>query len=235
MNHPVVAKPIAQEEDRATRAYLAIREAILRRTFQPGQRLQETSLAEWLGMSRTPVREAIWRLQSAGLIEYASTGGAIVAELSIDDIEHTYQVIEMLEGLASRLAAERVGPDDAAPIDTTLERMRAAADAGEVDAWIELDGQLHNVIRAIAANRKLSQLADQVYPLIERVRNTYLREGADPDRLAVLTAQHCAMGEAILAKDPDRAEALTRRLFADARRNNVRLLRHWVSPLRHSF
>jgi DNA-binding GntR family transcriptional regulator len=89
MNHPVFAKPIAQEEDRATRAYLAIREAILRRAFQPGQRLQETSLAEWLGMSRTPVREAIWRLQSDGLIEYASTGGAIVAELSIDDIENT--------------------------------------------------------------------------------------------------------------------------------------------------
>jgi DNA-binding FadR family transcriptional regulator len=104
-----------------------------------------------------------------------------------------------------------------------------------VETWIRLDAELHNVVRAIAANPKLVQLADQVYPIVERVRSTYLREGSEPDRLAVLTAQHCAMGEAILAKEPDRAEALTRQLFADARRNNVRLLRHWVSPLRRSF
>jgi DNA-binding GntR family transcriptional regulator len=123
----------------------------------------------------------------------------------------------MLEGLASRLAAKRLRQEDRASIETILEQMRAAANAGEIEVWIRLDAELHNVVRAIAGNPKLSQMAELVYPLIERVRNTFLLEGSEPDRLAVPTSQHCAMGAAILAGEPDRAEALTRQLFADAR------------------
>jgi len=225
----------AQEEDLATSAYQAIRHAIQTLSFQPGQRLQEKPLAEWLGMSRTPVREAMWRLQSDGLISRSFTGGLAVAELSIDDIENTYYVIEVLEGMASRLAATRMREENGTSIETILDQMRAAAAADELEVWLRHDAELHNVIREIAGNPKISQIAEQIYPLIERVRNTFLIEGDEPDRLVIPTAQHCAMGAAILAADPDRAEALTRRLFADAREVNIRLLRRWVSPLRRSF
>jgi DNA-binding GntR family transcriptional regulator len=225
----------AREEDRATRAYREIREAILTLTFQPGQQLQETFLAQWLGTSRTPVREALRRLQSEGLVESVSTRGVVVAQVSVDDVENAYYVIEMLEGLASRLAAERLSADDAVAVQAILDQMRAAAAAVDLEAWVRLDAELHDTIRAIAANPKLTQVAGLVYPVIERVRNIFLREGPEPDRVATATADHCAMGEAILARAPDRAEALTRQLFAKARQDNVRLLRHWVSPLRRSF
>jgi DNA-binding GntR family transcriptional regulator len=226
---------LTRDDHRAGRAYREIRAAILNLTFQPGQKLQETSLARWLGISRTPVREALQRLQSEGLIEAQSSRGVVVAQVSLEDVENAYRLLEVIEGLSSRLAAERLSEDGAAALSALTDQMRAAADAGDLDGWIKLDAELHDAVRAVAANPKLSQVASTVYPTIERVRSIYLREGAEPDRLAAVTADHWAMSEAIVARDGARAEALTRRLFAEARANNVRLLRHWVVPLRRSF
>ena len=226
---------LARDGHRAGRAYREIREAILNLTFQPGQKLQETPLARWLGTSRTPVREALRRLQSEGLIEAEPSRGVVVAQASLEDVENSYRLLEVIEGLASRLAAERLTDDGAAALSALIDQLRAAADAGDLDSWVKLDAELHDAIRAVAANPKLAQVASTVYPTIERVRSIHLREGSEPDRLAAVTADHCAMTEAILARDGLRAEELTRRLFAEARANNVRLLRHWVAPLRRSF
>lgn len=226
----------SRDGDLSSRAYQAIREAILDLTFQPGQQLQESYLAQWLGISRTPVREALRRLQSEGLIEASSfSRGVTVAQVSVEDVENAYLIVEVIEGLASRLAAERLTAEGEATLREILDQMREAAATSDMERWIRLDGRLHDEIRKIAANPKLSQMAGLVYPVIERVRNTYLREGPEPDRLAVVTEAHRAMGEAILNRNPALAEQLTRGLFSRARQDNVRLLRHWVAPLRRSF
>lgn len=224
-----------REPDLATRAYEGIREAILNLSFQPGQPLQEMALASWLGTSRTPVREAIRRLQSEGLVEGSPSRGVIVAQVSVDDVEHAYQVIELLEGLAGRLAAQRLTDAGAIRLRRLMEQLQAAAVAAGRKRWTQIDAEFHDTIREIAANPKLSQVANLVYPVIERVRSLYLLEGHEPDTMAVATADHCAIGEAILARDAARAEDLTRQLFAKAGADNVRLLRRWVSPLRRSF
>jgi len=218
-----------------TSAYQQIRAAILRMEFQPGQKLQETALAEWLGTSRTPVREALRQLQGEGLIETSASRGVVVAEVSIDDIENAYLVLEVLEALASLLAAERLADADASRLRAILDDMNDPASTMTVDRWAGLDSDFHDTIRSIAANPKLAQVANMVYPVIECVRSTYLREGSEPDRLATAISSHTELGEAILARDGPRAETLTRALFAKARLDNVRLLRHWVLPLRRSF
>lgn len=227
--------PAARGVDRTDRAYQQIRDAILTMALQPGQQLQENALAEWLGTSRTPVREALRRLQAEGLIDRFSARGAVVAQVSIDDVENAYLVLEVLEALASRLAAERMTDEGAARLRGLLGRMRDAATAGALDAWTKLDGEFHDAIRGVAANPKLSQVATITYTTIERVRSTYLRDGSEPDRLSRAAADHVELGEAIVARDAARAEALTRQLFAKARVDNVRLLRHWVEPLRRNF
>jgi DNA-binding GntR family transcriptional regulator len=221
--------------DLAARAYREIRKAIIDLDFQPGQQLQETFLAQWLGTSRTPVREALHRLQGEGLIEGLSSRGAVVAQVSVDDIENAYLVIEVVEGLASRLAAERRTADDAAALRACLDRLSAAAIAADLEGWASVDADLHETIRAIARNAKLDQVAHIAYPVIERVRSMYLREGHEPDRLGVAMAAHRDLVEAILAGEGERAEGLARALFTRARQDNVRLLRHWVAPLRRSF
>lgn len=234
--HPPPLIPIGTDgRDLAQRAYWEIRAAIASMSFQPGQQLQESFLAQWLGISRTPVREAIRRLQSEGLIEILPTRRVIVAQFSIAEIENAYLVIEVMEGLASRLGAERRSKTDADTLLGLIRSMSEAAKSGDTDTWTKLDAQLHDVIRGIASNSKLSQTANIVYPVIERVRNIFLREGTEPDRLVSATIDHSAMVDAIVAGDGPGAEKRTRHLFAKARLDNVRLLQHWVVPLRRSF
>jgi DNA-binding GntR family transcriptional regulator len=228
-------EPAAQAGDLATTAYRRIREAILRMEFQPGQRLQEVEIAAWLGISRTPVRESFRRLQAEGLLQSLATRGVIVAEVSIEEVDDAYRVIEMLEALSSRLAAERLTQDGATAIRLLLDQMRDAAAATELERWVKVDGDFHTTIRAIANNPKLLQVAELVYPIIERVRYLHLREGSEPERLAAETTAHQRLGEAILAQDGELAERLVRQLFTKARQDNVRLLRRWVAPLRRSF
>jgi DNA-binding GntR family transcriptional regulator len=228
--------PTRQEnEDLATWAYREIRRAIIDLAFQPGQQIQEQFLAQWLGTSRTPVREALKRLQGEGLIEGMSSRGAMVAQVSVADIENAYQVIELIEGLASRLAAERLTDEEAARIRECLEKMEAAANGGDQQGWVAFDAELHDVIRSCAVNTKLDQVAHIVYPTIERVRNMYLLDGLEPNRLGNAMDSHRAMADAIFASEAERAETLTRAIFRHAGENNLRLLRQWIVPLRRQF
>jgi DNA-binding GntR family transcriptional regulator len=222
-------------EDLATRAYREIRQAIIDLSFQPGQQVQEVFLAQWLGTSRTPVREALKRLQGEGLIEGMSSRGAVVAQVSVQDVENAYQVIELVEGLASRLAAERLTDEGSAQIRACLERLELAAAADDLTAWAAVDPELHDIIRICARNTKLDQVAHIVYPTVERIRNMYLLDGLEPNRLHVAMADHRALAEAIFCRDGDRAEDLARGLFRRASDDNLRLLRQWVAPLRRHF
>jgi DNA-binding GntR family transcriptional regulator len=224
-----------QGEDLASRAYREIRQAIINLTFQPGQRLQETYLAEWLGTSRTPVREALKRLQGEGLISSLSSRGAVVAEVSVDDVEDAYFVIEAMEGMASRLAASRIGDDGRIILGSHLDRMNEMAAKNDVSGWSQADAQFHDAIRSCAQSPKLDLVAHVVYPTIERIRSMYLLEGHEPDRLSVATVAHLALGDAIRAGNEAEAETLARSLFRQAREDNIRLLRRWVVPLRSSF
>jgi DNA-binding GntR family transcriptional regulator len=231
----VASEPAARAGDLGTTAYRRIRDAVLKMELHPGQRLQEVVIAAWLGISRTPVREAFRRLQAEGLLRSLATRGVVVAEVSIDEVDDAYRVIEMLEALSSRLAAERLTVDGATAIRALLGQMQEAAAATELERWAKLDADLHTTIRALANNPKLVQIADLVYPVIERVRHLHLREGFEPAALAAETVAHRRLGEAILAHAGEQAEALVRALFAKARQDNVRLLRRWVAPLRRSF
>lgn len=227
--------PAAQAGDLASTAYRRIRDAVLRMEFQPGQRLQETDVAAWLGVSRTPVREAFRRLQAEGLLLSLAARGVVVPEVSVDEIDDAYRVIEMLEALASRQAAERLTEDGAASLRALLGQMQEATAATELERWAGIDVDLHAAIRASAANPKLTQIAGLVYPVIDRVRHLHLREGSEPERLAAETVAHRHLGEAILDRNGEQAEILVRKLFTKARQDNVRLLRRWVAPLRRSF
>lgn len=226
---------VAVSADASDRAYSRIRDAIAEQTFEPGQHLQEASLATWLGLSRTPVRDALRRLERDGLVERSGARGVVVAQVTIDDIEHAYLLLEVLEGLAARLAAQRLTPRDALTLERLVQELRDAQARNDLQRWAQVDANLHDTIRAIASYPRLSELVGLVYPVIDRVRNTYLLDGSEPERLGSLQAYHVAMGEAVLARDPELAESLARRLFAEGGRANGALLRRWISPLRRSF
>jgi len=220
--------------DLAAYAYAKIRAAIISLEFQPGEALQETALARRLGASRTPVREALRRLQGEGLVDVAPSKGMIVAQVSVQDVENAYFVIEVLEGVSARLAALRRDAAEADALRQVMARF-TSAEPPALDDWIRVDGAFHDVIRQMAGNPKLIQASAMVYPVIERVRHMHLREHHDADRIADQSAAHLAIGQAILDGDGERAETLMRDLFRLARIDNVRLLRQWIVPLRSSF
>lgn len=234
---PLATAPRGGPLARGTTAhvYHEIRKAIADHTFESGQHLQEAFLADWLGVSRTPVREALRHLERDGLVVPNRARGVVVAQVTIEDIAHGYLLLEVLEGLAARLAAQSITDDEVVELRQMLDEMRAAAATGDFNRWAIADADLHERIRFIAACHKLSELTALVYPVLDRVRNMYLTDGADPEIRAHLMARHLAMGEAIIARDPERAEHLARALFAEGGQANVALLQRWISPLLRSF
>ncbi len=217
------------------RAYAHIREQIVSFALQPGEILSESTLSRALEMSRTPVREALRRLQGEGLVTLDIRFGARVADVSVDDVDHAYRVLEVLEGLAARLAAENHSDQTLAELESTGKRLVAAQSAGDLIAWADADVELHRQIWAIAGNSILLRQLESIYPLIERIRHIHLREEINQSRLVQETQQHLAVITAIQERDGGTAEHLMRDLFHRARVDNVRLLRTWIAPLRSRF
>jgi DNA-binding GntR family transcriptional regulator len=217
------------------RAYRAIRDAIISTELHAGQSLQEHALAVWLGMSRTPVREALRQLTTEGLIESPSPRRLIVAELSAQSVREAYLAIEALEGVMSRQAAERHAEDSDAAIEHALHAMVQATEAGDFEAWIAADNALHQQVHAAAGNRRVTEILDALYVSIERVRHMHLRDGSDVERLRIGYQEHVQYAAPIFARQPGDAERLARELFAHAREQTLSLLDRWVTPLRRVF
>jgi DNA-binding GntR family transcriptional regulator len=220
---------------RRHQAYQAIRAAIVSTDLQAGQSLQEHVLAEWLGMSRTPVREALRQLTAEGLIESPSPRRLIVAELSAQSVREAYLAIEVLEGVTSRQAAEHGTSETDLSIEAAMRAMDLATQSGDFDAWIAADNTLHQHVHAVADNRRIREILDSLYVSIERVRHMHLREGSRVERLRDGYHEHLAYVAPILARQPPEAERLARELFAHAREQTLSLLDRWVTPLRRVF
>jgi DNA-binding GntR family transcriptional regulator len=229
-------RPVAEPDlARRWRAYHAIREAIARTELHAGQSLQEHALAEWLGMSRTPVREALRQLTAEGLIEQRQPRRLVVAELSAQSVREAYLAIEVLEGVLSRQAAEIGSPDGFAAISAALDAMRAATEAGDFDGWIVADNALHAAVHAASGNHRITEILDSLFRTIERVRHMHLREGSRVERLRDGCVEHVEYVGPILARQPAEAESQARLLFANAREQTLSLLDRWVVPLRRVF
>src|SRR3954468_3417022 len=125
------------------RAYAAIRDAIVDGTLQPGEKLKDQELCAWLGLSRTPVREAIARLESDGLVETAPQRFTRVAPLDRREARDAFPVVAALHALAAQLAAPRLTHDDLTRMRVANERFADALRAGDADAALAADDAFH--------------------------------------------------------------------------------------------
>ena len=121
----------------------ALRDAIVSRILEPGERLMEVQLAEAMGVSRTPVREAIRRLELEGFVVMIPRRGAYVAQLSLKDIADAFEIRGALEGLAAGLAAERATEDDIEELGRLLVRMSECLDSGDTKKAVDMDIEFH--------------------------------------------------------------------------------------------
>ena len=193
--------PARRGGSRVARAYAEIKRRILDDEYAAGYQATEPEIAEALGMSRTPVREALIRLEREGLVE--------VVPLSAADMRDIYQVLTCLETeAAGLLARRRPSPEELQPMLKAIADMDAALDAERLDAWADADERFHRALLELCGNRRLAALAFTVWDQVHRARHVTLRLRPRPWRSNV---DHRALLAALGRGDEARARAVHHR------------------------
>lgn len=201
------------------RAYLAVKEAILNGDLPPGSRLVELALADDLGMSRTPVREALNRLLAEELAVVDPMRGMIVKPFDAREVEDFYTLREVLDGLAAKLAAQRISQDQIIRLGALVERMELATEKGDEKALVHANVLFHETIFDASANQRLLSLGRTLSDFVRRLSSVAF---SDPERDREVAREHRAILDALESRDPEQAERCAREHMAHARSHYVR-------------
>jgi DNA-binding GntR family transcriptional regulator len=189
-------------------AYRLVRSRILDNVYPPGHQALEQSLATELGISRTPVREALIRLEKEGLVEVIPRHGMRVLPVSPNDMKEIYEILTALEGMAAELLAKRKPADaELAPLERASRDMARALRADDLEAWAEADACFHRHLIELAGNRLLAEAVLHFWDRAHRVRRLTLRLRPKP---VDSTKEHLALVERIRAGDPRGAHDVNR-------------------------
>jgi DNA-binding GntR family transcriptional regulator len=175
-----------------------LREAIIVGELKPGERLMEVQLAEKMGVSRTPVREAIRKLELEGLVEMLPRKGARVADLSIKDIMDVLEVRATLDGLASALSAERITPDEIRELKHHHAQFISYVEKENLQGSIKKDVEFHDIIYRSSRNDKLIQISNNLREQVQRFRVIYIKDYSSTKELI---KEHADICDAIINKD----------------------------------
>ena len=187
--------------------YAALRDAIVACELAPGQQISENELAAVLGVSRTPVREALARLREDGLVEIVPQLGTFVSRISVAAVDDAQFLREALECSAVRLAAERCAAADVDALQELLAGQQRARDAGDAAAFFVLDDDLHATLCELSGRPIAWTVVARANGQLNRVRRLSL---AEPRYLAEMLAEHKTVVDAVADNDPDAAETALR-------------------------
>jgi DNA-binding GntR family transcriptional regulator len=199
---------------------MTLREGILHGVLPAGQPLGEIQLAAAFGRSRTPIREAILKLESERMAERVPRRGLVVAHITREEVLEVYAVREVLNGLSARLAAHGMLPTELDRLVWLNERFRAAVLAGDAKAMMRVNIEFHEAICLASRNVLLQELTRRIS---ERVQRFGLTTMAVPGRGLEAVAEHDALIEAIRARDPEAAERISRTHVSRARQLRINL------------
>ena len=167
-----------------------LREAILKGELKPGERLMELQLASKLGVSRTPIREAIRMLEQEGLAE--------VAKMTLKDMEDVLEVREALDELAAKIACKKISDEQLAKLKTIKDEFKKSMDSGDVKKIAEEDVKFHDAIYEATDNAKLVSMMNNIREQMYRYRVEYLK---DPKNYPMLVKEHDAIYRALEARN----------------------------------
>jgi DNA-binding GntR family transcriptional regulator len=201
-------------------AYAHIRAAIQNGRLRAGDRLSEADVAGWLGVSRTPVRDALKRLESEGLLSSARRRGLVVAELDQQQVTELYAVRDVLEGLAGGLAAKHATSAEIAAMRELLER-QARTHADDLPALARLNQLFHDVVCRAARNRYLTNLLDTLESSLALLPGTTY---SAPGRAATALREHTTLVDAVERHDQDRAQHVARQHMRAAEGIRLRMI-----------
>jgi DNA-binding GntR family transcriptional regulator len=188
------------------RAYESIKQRLLNDDYPPGTFLSERKLAEHLGMSKTPVKGALERLESEGFITVSPQQGIVVRELSVHEIADQYEIRSVLESYTLRSIAGKLTPDQVRRVRANLEAQSRLWGSGDVAKGVELDSAFHTQFVEFLGNGEILRVIVQLREKMQRVVTQVFR--LCPTRLDTSSEEHAAIAAAVIAGDGDRAAAM---------------------------
>ncbi|MGF9801123.1 GntR family transcriptional regulator [Brevibacillus agri] len=209
------------------RAYLATRHAIRHLQLPPGQTVLEREMTEILGMSRTPVREALVRLEMEGWVRLIPRRGFIVAPIVADDLQQIYEVVEALDGIAGSLATVRATSEELDRLDRLIEEQEKALESGDLLAWTDLDDQFHHNIVDLAQNPRLRGIMDSQSDQLYRARLYTINLRPKPTRSIM---EHKAIVSVMRTGEPQAARMMLQSHRYRARNEIIEAIRSKTMP-----
>lgn len=200
----------------------SLREAIINGNLRPGERLMEVQLAEELGVSRTPVREAIRKLEIEGLVVMLARRGAYVAGISVKDIADVFEVRAALEALAASLAAERITDEELEDLERSLVGISGVSDAQDINVIVAQDTHFHDVIYRASRNNRLMLIISHLQDQLQRFRITTLSR---PGRTREAVEEHKKIVEAISERNSELSGQLAREHIENAESSMLNTLK----------
>jgi DNA-binding GntR family transcriptional regulator len=196
--------------------FTTVRDEIVNQALKPGDVLNTVELSKRLGVSRTPIREALNRLISIGLVEESPHKSCYVKKLSIEEIFEIYYIRAALSGAAARLAAARISEEDQKRLVELCDQMERIKHPDPSRTLLSKNREFHSILIAAARSPNLENLLDQYYHLSEHYRALALEF---PDSYRQVCEEHRAITQGILTRDKEKAEAAVRdHYFNTARR-----------------
>lgn len=190
-----------------------LREAIISAVLKPGERLMEIQMAEEMGVSRTPVREAIRKLELEGFVVMVPRKGAYVAGISIKDIADVFEIRAAMEGLAAGLAAERITEEELEQLERILVKIGECVQNNDLEKLIEVDTEFHDTLYKACRNERLVQIVSNLREQIQRARTASL---STPGRSKYALEEHKKIVEAVSERNVELAQMLAREHIENA-------------------
>lgn len=184
-----------------------IRQAIIDGTFSPGERLMEIQLADEMGVSRTPVREAIRKLELEGFVVMIPRRGTYVADISIRDITEIYEMRTCLDVLSAGLAAERITDEELEALNRLLVEIGQYIAENNMEKIVEADTAFHDILYQASRNERLRSIINNLREQLTGIRG---RSMSYPGRLVETMDEHRALVDSIAARDVERAQNAAR-------------------------
>lgn len=191
----------------AQKVYASLKEAILNLTFRPGEILRKSEICEALGVSRSPVAEAVARLAAEALVDVVPQAGTFVARISMAEILEGAFLREALELAAIDLVARTVTEDQLVQIRRNLRLQDVLVADGDIAGFYAMDAALHEMILSFTGHRRLPAMASTAWVHVNRARQLILPH---PGRVGDTITEHRAIVAALEARDPDAAREATR-------------------------
>jgi GntR family transcriptional regulator, rspAB operon transcriptional repressor len=186
-----------------TQVYATLRDAIIRAELPPGRKLSENELATWLGVSRTPIREALVRLRDERLVAIVPQLGTFVSYISTQAVSDAHFIREALECAAIRETAVVATEDDVASLEENLRAQERADERGDFDAFYVLDEEFHRVLCDLSGHATVWAVSQRAKGHLNRIRRLSIPM---PSYIGEMIAEHRGVVSAVAEHDPDEAE-----------------------------